>query len=451
MDTSSSDNPVVDLAPCPVCKGAGYVHPVLSSGKTDFSRVVLCKCSKTGLIKDRFSRLQKYSNLGTLTHLTFENLIPEGRSGDPENKKRFFEVFNSARQFASNPSGWLILIGPAGSGKTHLSAAIVNERIGHGFPAFFITTADLLDHLRSAYNPNSESSYDELFEQVRNVPLLVLDDFGAHSGSPWAKEKVDQLLNHRFNSALPTVITTDISLTEQDDSVRSRFTDTKLCKVCSIEEKPPLVAEYEWPPEFKLQESMTFANFKQERHNLSAEQAENLRTAFVIAFDFARSPEGWVVFMGMTGCGKTHLAAAIVNYRYQAKKPARFEIVSELLDHLRAKFDPNSKVSYDEEFERVKKASLLVLDDFGEQSTTPWAKEKLYQIINYRYNARLPTVFTTRYSMDEIMELIESSVSSRLADRSFSNSFNIIAPDYRTDATSNQKKPLRRNTGRKWS
>jgi len=53
-----------------------------------------------------------------------------------------------------------------------------------------------------------------------------------------------------------------------------------------------------------------------------------------------------------------------------------------------------------------------VLDDFGEQAGTPWAQEKLYQVINHRYNARLATVITTSSSLDEI----ENRISSRLVD-----------------------------------
>ena len=112
-------------------------------------------------------------------------------------------------------------------------------------------------------------------------------------------------------------------------------------------------------------------------------------------------------------------------------------------------FGPESKVSYDQVFERVKKAPLLVLDDFGEQSTTPWAQEKLYQVINYRYNAKLPTIITTRYSLDEIMERIESTISSRLSDPKISQLWNITVPDYRTTLAPSQKTP-RRNTTRRW-
>jgi len=144
--------------------------------------------------------------------------------------------------------------------------------------------------------------------------------------------------------------------------------------------------------------------------------------------------------VGETGCGKTHLAAAIVNYRYEVGKPALFVVVPDFLDHLRSAFNPDSKVSYDELFESVKTAPLLVLDDFGEQSTNPWVREKLYQLINFRYNSRLPTVITTRYSLDDIMEKVDSSISSRLVDRKVSVTFGILAPDYRNERRPGQKR-----------
>ena len=83
-----------------------------------------------------------------------------------------------------------------------------------------------------------------------------------------------------------------------------------------------------------------------------------------------------IVLRGNTGCGKTHLASAIVNYQYQANKPALFIFVPEFLDHLRSAFNPDSKISYDQLFEKVKNTPLLVLDDFGEQAATPWARSR---------------------------------------------------------------------------
>ncbi|MCS6911515.1 MAG: hypothetical protein NZM11_13250, partial [Anaerolineales bacterium] len=64
---------------------------------------------------------------------------------------------------------------------------------------------------------------------------------------------------------------------------------------------------------------------------------------------------------------------------------------------------------------QVRKAPLLVLDDLGAQATTPLAAEKLYQIVNYRYNAQLPTVFTLAGPLDELDERLRT----RLSDPAF--------------------------------
>jgi DNA replication protein DnaC len=292
-----------------------------------------------------------------------------------------------------------------------------------------------MDYLRSAFNPDSDMAYDMFFDQVRNAPLLILDDLGTQTATPWAKEKLDQLLNHRFSNELPTVITTSTPVQELEARIRTRLTEPRLCQVYTLEEKQADDApDYAWGTGLELQKDMTFAKFTK-RLNLPLEQQESLEKTCHTALEFAKSPEGWMVLQGVTGCGKTHLAAAIVNYCYQAGKQALFVVVPEFLDHLRSTFSPDSKVSYDQLFERVKTTPLLVLDDFGEQTTTPWAQEKLYQVINYRYNAKLPTVITTCHSLEEI----ERRFSSRFVDPKVSMVMEIHAPDYRGDVKSDKR------------
>jgi DNA replication protein DnaC len=422
---SSADAKENTPAPvCPICKGVGFVYPLLPSGKPDYSQVIPCRCARQKVDGERQTRLQRYSNLGSLSRFTFENLSPQGKSDNPVSQERFSRAYQAAKAFAIESKGWLVLAGPSGSGKTHLAAAIANYCIASNRPAFYITAPDLLDHLRSSFNPNSEMPYDEFFDQVRNTPLLILDDLGAQSSTAWAKEKLEQLLNHRYNNQIPTVIVSRVSVEELEERTCIRLTDSDFCQIYEIGRESAMPI-YGWTSEFELEKNMTFENFDK-RPNLSLDQRENLREALRVALDFAKSPDGWLVLWGDNGCGKTHLAAAIVNYRFKMKKPALFIVVPNFLDHLRSTFSPDSKISYDQLFESVKNAPLLVFDDFGKQTTTPWAQEKLYQVINYRYNAKLPTVITTNLSPDEV----DSTIASRFRNSGIVNLFHIGVPDY---------------------
>lgn len=412
---------------CSLCHGARFLHPLSASGKPDFSRIVPCQCTQDELQKERLTQLQKFSNLGALSRLTFENLLSSGRQIRGKQQYDFTRAYEAARAFAAEPKGWLIFVGPSGCGKTHLACAIANYRISMAQPVLYIGVADLLDHLRSAFHPDSGTAYDDLFERVKDTPLLILDDLTMAVTTPWAKGKLEQLLNHRFNAQLPTVITTYVPVEKFDQNLQGHLIDPDFCQMCVIQPISSSGPEELGGLVLELLQEMSFKNFDYDRLDLPPEERQNLEQAYHVALNFAQSPQGWLVFLGQNGCGKTHLAAAIANHLRQASKSVLFIVVPDLLDHLRSAFSPESRTSYDELFEKVKKSSVLILDDFGEQSTTSWAQGKLYQLINFRYNARLATVITTCNDLDEI----ESRISSRMVDPSISLVFNIMAPDYR--------------------
>jgi DNA replication protein DnaC len=116
--------------------------------------------------------------------------------------------------------------------------------------------------------------------------------------------------------------------------------------------------------------------------------------------------------------------------------------VLDLLDHLRATFNPNSTVRFDKLFEEVRSAPLLVLDSLESQSMTPWVREKLYQIINYRYNAELPTVITTVENIDEI----DPRLRSRLLDLRLCSRYLLDVPPYIGKPRSTRRRTSRRSS-----
>ncbi|MBI2865750.1 MAG: ATP-binding protein [Chloroflexi bacterium] len=417
---------------CPHCGGVGWVTPDVPADHPRFGEAVACVCRRQELEKERRTHLLLYSNLGPLSQHTFEALLPQGRSASPENQERFARALESARAFAAEPRGWLVLTGVSGCGKTHLAAAIANRRLGQGHPAFFASIPDLLDHLRSTFSPSHhEVEYDTLFEQVRTAPLLVLDDLGAQSSTPWAREKLFQIINHRYMAQLPTVITA-ISLNDVEERWRSRLTDPNILFGRQTWE----VGRRELPPvqqfgvDLSMLSSMTFDSFDTQGLHLGGGDSrakESLRYAFRAAREFAEAPEGWLVLLGGTGCGKTHLAAAIANFCLRRGQSVFFASVPDLLDHFRAAFSPDSRLSYDSLFEEVRRVPLLLLDDFGVHTGTPWAQEKLYQLLNYRHTARLPTVITSPLGEDEM----EAPFGSRMVDLRVSTVVHMEAPDFR--------------------
>jgi DNA replication protein DnaC len=378
----------------------------------------------------RQSELARVSNLAHLEAMTFATFYPNRSDVAEADRSLLSRAFEIARRFAARPEGWLLLTGPYGSGKTHLAAAIAHEVVGRGNSAIFLVVPDLLDHLRSAFSPNAESDFDERFETVRAIPLLVLDDLGAQSATPWAKEKLFQLLNHRYVARLPTVITTNLRLTDFEPRLRSRLADPDVVTSINIDVpdfRTSANPESHETSTLALHADKTFESFNTARSGLGREVAENLAEAKARAKEFSINPRGWLVLFGGYGCGKTHLAAAIANYRLQQfHEQSVFVVVPDLLDYLRAAFSPNTNAPLDVRFEEIKRAALLVLDDLGTESATPWAREKLFQLLNYRHAARLPTVITTSIEVDSL----DAWLATRIRDSSRCTVVGILAPSY---------------------
>ena len=373
--------------------------------------------------------MQRYSNMGPLSRSTFQVTRPEGKGDKAEGQELFRRGYEIATAYAEDPRGWLVLTGPSGSGKTHLAAAIANSVLEVGTPAFFVFVPDLLDHLRSAFSPSSDISFDQLFEQVRNAPFLVLDDLGGHSGTQWAQEKLYQILNFRYSHRMPTVFTLGVPVEDLEERWQTRLADPEVTTICALGTSEPAgLSGQIGSLKQELLTRMTFETFNVRGNRANRQQRESLEGAYKYAMNYAQEPEGWLVFLGPTGCGKTHLVHAIANERLRQGREMLYFQVADLLDYLRVTYSPESTVTYDRLFDEVRNAPLLALEDFGTHYPTPWAREKLHQILVHRHDARLPTLITTNALDDEKRA---DPIISRLHDVTLVSVIPIDAPDYR--------------------
>jgi DNA replication protein DnaC len=213
--------------PCSRCGGSGYLRFDVAYGDPNFGQLRECPECQTVSAR-RLQAMQSMSSLrGKLPTYTFDNF---------QQVKGAKLVYEAAREFALKPQGWLVIHGRNGNGKTHLAAAIANYLREHGTVVLFLNVPDLLDYLRMAFNPRREwdetnLTFEERFDAIKGAPILILDDFGAESETQWANEKIYQILNYRTDMALPTVITTNLKMTDIEGRLRSRLGNRLLGKV----------------------------------------------------------------------------------------------------------------------------------------------------------------------------------------------------------------------------
>jgi len=224
--TSSASEHKPDPA-CPRCKGVGYYLLDVPIDHPNFGALMTCECKQEEFDQRAAEERRRLSNLEHFVNKTFETF--------DENVEGVERAYRRAREFAERfpdedyPIKWLILIGNYGCGKTHLAAAVANHALRH-LRVLFANVPDLLDHLRSTFGPTSEVGYDTRFETIRDIPLLVLDDLGTESTTPWAREKLYQIINHRYNNKLPTVITSNRDPESSiEPRIFSRIADRALC------------------------------------------------------------------------------------------------------------------------------------------------------------------------------------------------------------------------------
>lgn len=222
---------------CPLCRDTGYVL------QDDLARP--CACRSGSLLRQKKAAAGLTARLQLMDFDGFDlRFYPDYLKN--AKGKSYRDIAAEARQTASSladavaagrPNRGLLLLGDVGCGKTHLAAATANSTLEQGGEALFLVVPEFLDQLRYSYRRENEGLDEaEIISRAYNVPLLVLDDLGAHNYSEWVCNKLFTIINHRYNRNLPLVITSNLNLDELGEKIGPRSTSriVELCRIFRI-------------------------------------------------------------------------------------------------------------------------------------------------------------------------------------------------------------------------
>ena len=212
---------------CPVCKDAGWVRMEVPVGHPNFGRLIHCECRFSEQAERERETLRRLSNLDGFTRHTFEDFEPVAGTE---------EAFDVARAFARDPDPehrWLYLRGGVGVGKTHLAVATaleIRERNGASTSRWcpISSTTCAPPSTRRGASPTTTVS-------TRFGAPCSCSTTGTENTTPWAREKLYQIINHRYVERLLTIVTSNQSHDKIDERILSRLLDTHLTRDIHID------------------------------------------------------------------------------------------------------------------------------------------------------------------------------------------------------------------------
>ncbi|MGB9813502.1 MAG: ATP-binding protein [Thermovenabulum sp.] len=171
------------------------------------------------------------------------------------------------------------------------------------------------------------------------------------------------------------------------------------------------------------------------------------KKALEIALDYAKNFDNYkekgegLYITGGYGVGKTHLAAAIANYLIQnLKATVIFGNVTTLLGRIRYAYSDSSQYEEDQIMKELYDVDLLIIDDLGKEKPTEWVEEKLYTVINQRYEDYKPIVVTSNLELEVIEQRLENcggAIVSRIIE--MCRGIKIVGSDFRKEKLSGGK------------
>ena len=116
--------------------------------------------------------------------------------------QRYAENFSELRKSGKG----LLLYGNTGTGKTYAACEIANALIDKGYPVLVTNFARILNTLQGTFEKQ------EYIDSFNRFELLVIDDLGVERDTAYAKEQVFNIIDSRYRSGKPMLITTNLTM-----------------------------------------------------------------------------------------------------------------------------------------------------------------------------------------------------------------------------------------------
>jgi DNA replication protein DnaC len=117
----------------------------------------------------------------------------------------------AAQAVASNDMQALALIGSVGTGKTHLSVAIVADAVRAGVECLWVTVPDLFRQWKQTFAKGAETTEQQILDRINRADLLVLDEIGIDNRSEWEVATLFDLVDTRYREGGGLVLTGNVT------------------------------------------------------------------------------------------------------------------------------------------------------------------------------------------------------------------------------------------------